>query len=374
MCAPKLAAIVPGDVPLWRRRWESFLFSNNEIPKPEEDSKQLDVKRSGPNKKGNKIERFHLDYKIDEGARAEAHLLLPENRKGKLPGVVVFHETYPIGNPWEAAGSLDPKCAIRSGLPKEDVVKDPRYIAAHLARKYAVFVPRCFIFTKKTRHKKKPWDFDGALKKMKINHPNWKWGISQMILEGMRAVDVLRKQPEVDCNNIGAIGHSLGGKQVLFVMAFDQRINVGVSSDGGIGLCSSDWDKAWYLGPEIRYREFDTNQILAMIAPHAFLLVGGKHDNDRAWSFIAGAMPLWKAAGCLAKVGWYRHDKGHCWPPEAQKAAYPFLGRYLKQRRMKVESSDGASLICSLIDCSVYPDTSALTHGKKSNATTCSTI
>jgi hypothetical protein len=130
--------------------------------------------------------------------------------------------------------------------------------------------------------------------------------------DGFRAVDVLEAHPNVDAERIGAIGHSLGGKQVLFVMAFDPRIKAGVSSDGGIGLQFSNWDADWYLSQEVHSRKFENNQVLAMIAPRAFLLVGGKYDDDRAWPFIAGAVPLWGAKRAPENVGWFRHDRGHC--------------------------------------------------------------
>jgi hypothetical protein len=190
--------------------------------------------------------------------------------------------------------------------------------------------PRCFIFRDGNPVGDKGWVRE--VNKMRARHPNWK-GLGCMIRDGMRAVDVLRVCPEVDSNKIGTIGHSLGGKQALFVMAFDHRLKVGVSSDGGIGLTFSNWHRCWYLDEEIRSASFplENNQVLAMIAPRPFLLVGGKFDNDRAWPFIAGAIPLWKSFRRAQNIGWYRHNKGHRWPRQAHDVAYQFLDRYLKE-------------------------------------------
>jgi cephalosporin-C deacetylase-like acetyl esterase len=44
------------------------------------------------------------------------------------------------------------------------------------------------------------------------------------IVNHRRAVDVLQSLPYVDRQRIGAIGHSLGGHNTLFVAAFDERI------------------------------------------------------------------------------------------------------------------------------------------------------
>jgi hypothetical protein len=67
-----------------------------------------------------------------------------------------------------------------------------------------------------------------------------------------------------------------------------------------------------------------------MIAPRAFLLVGGRYDNDCAWPFIEGAIPLWKSHRQPKHIGWFRHDAGHSWPQVAQDEGYGFLDRYLK--------------------------------------------
>ena len=146
-------------------------------------------------------------------------------------------------------------------------------------------------------------------------------------------MDALLAQPDVDASRIGCIGHSLGAKEALFTAAFDPRIAAAVSSDGGIGLGLSNWHDPWYLGPEIRSPgfELENHQVLAMIAPRAFLLAGGAYDDDRAWPFVASALPLWKSLGAPDAVGWYRHASGHEWPPDAQRVGYDFLDRYLKK-------------------------------------------
>ena len=52
------------------------------------------------------------------------------------------------------------------------------------------------------------------------------------IWNNMRAVDVLSGLPEVDPGRIGAIGHSLGGHNAIFIALFDERIRAVVSSCG----------------------------------------------------------------------------------------------------------------------------------------------
>jgi hypothetical protein len=204
-------------------------------------------------------------------------------------------------------------------------------IAAHLAGLgYVVICPRCFIYSS---------DFDGEnpaahhaeqLELMREVHPKWK-GMARMIFDGKAAVDILIKYLDLHPKRVGAIGHSLGAKQVLYLMAFDDRITAGVFSDGGIGFSFSNWDAVWYLGPDIRKPElrFENHQVLAMIEPRSFLLVGGKYDNDGAWPFIEGAITLWDSHGQKENVGWLRHHAGHRWPREIREEAYKFLTDHL---------------------------------------------
>ena len=206
-------------------------------------------------------------------------------------------------------------------------------IAAHLAELgFTVICPRCFIYGR---------DFDGSnpqahhaeqIDLMRERHPKWK-GMARMIVDGRRAVDVLVNYLGVHRERVGAIGHSLGAKQVLYLMAFDERVAAGVFSDGGIGLSFSNWDAVWYLGPTIRNPEslLENHQVLAMIAPRSFLLVGGEFDHDGAWPFIDGAKKLWRSYGsqCQKKVGWLRHHSGHRWPQEVRNDAYKFLIKHL---------------------------------------------
>ena len=53
-----------------------------------------------------------------------------------------------------------------------------------------------------------------------------------MLYDAMRAVDVLESLPQVDRNRIGAVGHSLGAKETLYLAAFDERVKVAVASEG----------------------------------------------------------------------------------------------------------------------------------------------
>jgi hypothetical protein len=158
-------------------------------------------------------------------------------------------------------------------------------------------------------------------------------GLAKMLFDAVRGVDVLRAQPDVDPGRIGAIGHSLGAKEVLYLAAFDERVRAAVLSEGGIGLTYSNWDAPWYLGAAIRRPGFglDHGQVLALCAPRAFLLIGGDSaDGDRSWPYIAEAIPLWRLTGAPDAVGLVNHHQGHAFPALAQSRAAEWLDWFLR--------------------------------------------
>jgi dienelactone hydrolase len=263
------------------------------------------------------IKRIYLQYDVEDDVASEAFLLRPSEIQDRLPGILLFHESGPTA--FEAAVTLDegPETSVAARLAK---------------RGYVVLCAKCFIYGKEPMPATNPRNIHkNEVQIMQRRHPRWT-GLSRMILDGMRAVDALITFPFVNAAKLGTIGHSLGGKQVLFVMAFDKRIKAGVSSDGGIGgLKLSNWDDIWYLGEEINSEGFplENHQVLALIAPRAFLLIGGIHDDRRAWPLIAGAMPLWDWFGSPSKIGWFQHSAGHRLPPEAMEESCQFFNRHL---------------------------------------------
>jgi pimeloyl-ACP methyl ester carboxylesterase len=153
-----------------------------------------------------------------------------------------------------------------------------------------------------------------------------------MLWDAPRGVDLLESLEEVDRKRLGAVGHSLGGKEALYLAAFDERIKATVSSEGGVGLRFSNWHDPWYVGDAIKRPDFarEHHELVAMIAPRPFLLLGGDSaDGDRSWPFIAAALPVYCLYGEPRRVGLFNHKKGHSVPPEAEKRLYEWLSTYV---------------------------------------------
>ena len=262
---------------------------------------------------GGGVIRQLVRYEAEPGQETEAYLLRPSRqteRDRRLPGAVVFHSTvdHSIRQP-----------AGVEGRPE-------KAFGLQLARRgHVVFCPRNFL-----------WPNNGKLAakqetaRFHEHHAKSK-GMAKMLHDARLAVDLLAAQPGVDGKRLGAVGHSLGAKEVLYLAAFDERIKVTVSSEGGIGTQFSNWNAPWYLGDTIgaAFRR-EHHELLALIAPRAFLLLGGNSaDGDRSWPFIASALSVYRLFGKTPRLGLFNHKKGHSVPPEAARRIYEWFAAYL---------------------------------------------
>jgi dienelactone hydrolase len=256
--------------------------------------------------------RQYVKYQVDEGTYTDGYLLLPKQHRGKLPGIVVFHST------------VKSQAKLVAGI--DESVPEKSQGVQLVQRGYVVLCPRNFIFNDGA-------DYGGNVTRLKKQHPD-ATGMGKMVWDGIRAVDLLQSLPYVNKDKIGVIGHSLGGKEALYSAAFDERIKAAVSSEGGIGLKFSNWDAEWYLGPQIKQPGFalENHQLLALIAPRAFLLLAGNSaDNDKSWAFISAAQPVYKLLSTPENIGWFDHHLGHRYPPQAREVAEEFLDAHLKR-------------------------------------------
>lgn len=258
------------------------------------------------------VVRSLVRYEAEPGLPVEAYLLRPEGEGRDRPAAVVLHSTTSetIRQPAGLAGP------------------DDKHVGLHLARRgYVAFCPRCYLWQHGESGR-----LESAVDWLSRKHPGVK-GMAKMLHDAVRAVDVLASQPDVSPGRIGAIGHSLGGKEVLYLSAFDGRIRAAVASEGGIGLSYSNWDAPWYLTGAIHDPDFslDHGQVLALSAPRAFLLVGGDSaDGDASWPYIEAALPVWRLTGAEDAVGLFNHRQGHALPAVARERAYAWLDWFLR--------------------------------------------
>ncbi|MFP4055765.1 MAG: dienelactone hydrolase family protein [Candidatus Brocadiia bacterium] len=307
--APSLPPLLPGGgvatLEAWKARraelrkaWLDFL-GTLDGPPPEPRLTVLDEDRP----RG--CVRQLVRYETEPGLPVEAYLLKPAEGEGQCPGVVAFHATtgHTIRVPAGLAGGAERHCGPK--LARGGVV---------------TLCPKNFLWVGEGGYKR-------AVARFQERHPGAR-GMAKMLWDAQRAVDVLAAVPQVDGRRLGAVGHSLGGKEVLYLAAFDQRVRTAVSSEGGVGIAFSNWDAPWYLGEGVHEQGFARrhHELLALVAPRAFLLLGGDAaDGARSWPYVEAALRIYRLYGGTPRIGLYRHGKGHSIPPEAERRLHQWL-------------------------------------------------
>jgi putative membrane-bound dehydrogenase-like protein len=262
--------------------------------------------------------RMTLSFAAEGNDRVPCYLFVPAGLEGKrVPGILALHQTTPTGK-GQPAGLAD---------------SENLHYALELAKRgYVVLAPDYPSFG----------DY-----KYDFNADAYISGSMKGIFNHMRAVDLLVSRAEVDPARIGAIGHSLGGHNSMFVGVFDQRIKVTVSSCGWTPLHDyyggklEGWTSDRYV-PSIRdvYQldpdkvPFDMVEIVAALAPRAFFSNSPLHDGNfevaGVRKAIAEARPIYELLGAAEKLQVRYPDAGHEFPPTVRHEAYKFIDQILE--------------------------------------------
>ena len=88
---------------------------------------------------------------------------------------------------------------------------------------------------------------------------------------------------------------------------------------------------------EIRTFDHDLYEVLGLIAPRAFLLMGGGKtsggeggvDGPESWPHVKEALRIYGHYGEPREIGLFLHGAGHNVPPVAEHRAYQWLLTYL---------------------------------------------
>ncbi len=248
------------------------------------------------------LTRKLIRYENEPGQTLEAYLLEPKSKSNEpRAGLVALHQT--------TNDTIDEIAGVKG--------PEPQHLGLKLARQgFVVICPRNFLWQDAK-------DLNDAVAKFRARHPET-LGMHKMLYDAQRAADILAALSNVDPERLGTVGHSLGAKEVLYLMAFDDRLRAGVFSEGGLAFDATNWHAPWYLGPKIKEENFARNhhELLALIAPRPLLILGGESgpgaaDGDRSWPYIAAALPIYELYRQPARLGLLNHRQGHSIPPDA---------------------------------------------------------
>lgn len=249
-----------------------------------------------------------IQYESEAGDWVPAWLILPD-KPGRNPGMIALHQTTQFGKD-EPAG-LAGKPTLHYGKELAE-------------RGYVVIIPD---YPSLGENKSDPYAMGYVSTSMKA------------IWNHTRALDLLVSMPEVDPKRIGAIGHSLGGHNSLFLAVFDPRVKVVVSSCGFTKMSHykggdlkgwSGWRYMPRIGTEFGNSPskipFDFPEILEALHKRSIYINAPLHDDNFD---NQGVRECLRRAG-KKTVARYP-DTGHDFPNDVRNEAYAFIQNALNK-------------------------------------------
>ncbi len=167
-------------------------------------------------------------------------------------------------------------------------------------------------------------------------------GLGKMVHDVSREIEYLRALPQVDARRIGFIGFSLGAKAAVYAAAFNPGVKVTVAVDPHIAVNGgTNWYDPWYLdwrrkfddirtpdhtvesllNPDLQRPGFehDHHELMSLVAPRAFLLMGGSQSEDaggdsddlESWGYFNRAKEVYRFLGIPERIQFASTDNGH---------------------------------------------------------------
>jgi dienelactone hydrolase len=258
-------------------------------------------------KDGYKIEKFTFDNGV--GYEVPGYIAIPAQRPGKSPAILTMH------------GHSSSK---ENMFGYEPTSQD---VAALLAKRGYVVLGIDSYFNGERKGtgpagavetQQRGSDQEMSLFKLNLWLGRTLWGM--MLRDEQIALDYLLSRPEVDPNRVGAQGMSMGSTRAWWLGAIDERVKavVGVACftryEDLIAIRALSAHGIYYFVPGI-LKHFDTEGIMALLAPRPFLALTG--DSD-AGSPPAGMRKLEAILGRFYKL----YDQ----PDRFQSVIYPNTG------------------------------------------------
>lgn len=267
-----------------------------------------------------------VSYAVEKDERAHAYLGIPLQRKSQVPGIVALHGTFEKGKQ-RAAGLVDDP--------------DKAYLDHLCRRGYVVIAPEHFVSGHRVPTAG-PYETD----RFYMKNPHWT-AVGKFTYEHSIAIDVLQSLPEIDPERIGALGHSLGGHGTFFLAAYDERVKASACNCGAAFFRHNTRVEAWarnqwyvYFGHirsgilDGRLPPIDFHEIIALIAPRAFLDVSGLNDGDPLTQrqrilMNLKIMDVYELNKSPQNFAFFAHGRGHSVAHESRQLIYGWMDTHL---------------------------------------------
>jgi dienelactone hydrolase len=275
--------------------------------------------------KENYIEKL-ISYHSADGDYVPALLLIPRTLNKPRPGILALHPTDEKG---------------KSDIATEYGRENRLYALELVNRGFIVLAPDTITAGERVKKGESPFHTKSFYEK----HPD-QTAVGKMLTDHMFGVSLLQQLPEVNADNIGTIGHSLGGYNAYFLAGLDERIKCVICSCG-FSTFKGDpekhrWGKReWFshipkLSEDINQGQvpFEFHEIASLVAPIPFF--NWMSFNDHIFPHYEPAIESMKQIDDLYywldekdKFIQLCGNNGHDFPEFIRKMAYEFLEVHL---------------------------------------------
>ncbi len=277
--------------------------------------------------------RRKVSIAVQPDDRMPAYLLVPKNRKGRLPAVICFYGT-------TSGAGKDTTVGLSGAKPGTPPEKNRAFAVDMVEAGFVALAPDYLRDGERIAPGDAPYDTTRFYAKF----PDWSVH-GKDVWDTMRAVDYLRTLDFVDPERIGMAGHSYGGHSTIFAAALEPRIKAAVANgpvsafrEHGLhwgvpkGARSSQSLPALrpYLLEPDRPLPFSFYEFTSLIAPRP-LLVGqavGEHRPMEEENYAAVGQ-VYQALGHRNHVRYHWYAGDHDFPPVARKAAVEWFRHWL---------------------------------------------
>jgi dienelactone hydrolase len=329
--APPIPAFkIPGSKSAWEKERQKIRVTAAELlGKLPARPKVPAVKTVSKEDRGDYVlEKFEFDN--GAGVTVPGYFLLPKAAKGKVPAILYCHwhgGQYEIGKEelFEAKHTPEP--------PGPALAK----------RGFAVMGIDSYCFGERNgrgpggpEEKGNPGELSASKFNLWVGRTLW----GMIVRDDQMALDYLVSRPEVDAKRIGAMGMSMGATRTWWLMALDERIKTGVPIcclTRYQSIIKNQLLKAhgiYYYVPGL-LNHFDTEAIVALIAPRPILFLDGDQDGtspvDGIHEIEKAVRPVYELYGKEANFQSIVYaGQGHLYTPEMWDKTLAWLDQKLK--------------------------------------------
>lgn len=275
--------------------------------------------------RGPKFTRKKVLLQVEPADVMAAYLFVPNQLTAPAPAMLCLHQTTAIGKSEPAGLEGNPDLAYACELAE---------------RGYVTLAPDSWKYGDYRESTYDPYahGYESGTMKALWNH--------------IRALDYLCSLAEVDRARIGAIGHSLGGHNTLWLAVFDARVKVAVTSCGFSSMASyaaspysggdlHNWAGRTYMpriatvyGNDPQRVPMDFPETLAALAPRPVFISAPLRDENflvaGVKACVDAARPVYAALAAEENLRAEYPDAAHEFPRETRERAYEFVDKALR--------------------------------------------